>query len=164
MKSLKNDGHSGLSIANPYNIPPRRLWDLHSNRVLEVKLFSRTDGSPVTPRMPSSFIAISHSWTTDMQLWMTPINYYQWAVPLPKGTTFEEIRWEALRAGFSYCWLDVLCLRQATMERVDGEEREINEQLRLEEWSIDVPTIGNVYRRATKVLRYFNGLGRELKL
>ncbi|KAF8462780.1 hypothetical protein BDZ91DRAFT_331294 [Kalaharituber pfeilii] len=49
------------------------------------------------------------------------------------------------------------------MEIVGGKEREVNEQLRLDEWSIDVPTIGNVYRRATKVLRYFNGLGRALK-
>ncbi|KAF8462139.1 hypothetical protein BDZ91DRAFT_662549, partial [Kalaharituber pfeilii] len=162
--SPRNDGSFGLSIMNPYSILPRRLWDLHSNRVVEVKVFAKVDGAKVIPRMPGSYIAISHSWTEDMQLWLTPINHYQWVVPLPKGTTFEQIRWEALRAGSHYCWLDVLCLRQRTMEEVDGKQQEVNKEQRRNEWSIDVPTIGNVYRQATKVLRYFNGLGREFKL
>ncbi|KAF8460021.1 hypothetical protein BDZ91DRAFT_645116, partial [Kalaharituber pfeilii] len=144
------------SIKNPYSIPPRRLWDLLANRVVELDVFAKDDGEK--PRMPPcGYYAITHSWTKDMQLWMTPINHYQWPVPLPAGTTFEEIRWEALHAGASYCWLDVLCLRQKTFEPVTEEQREV-------EWSIDVPTIGNVYRQATHVLRYFNGLGRELQL
>ena len=114
--------------------------------------------------MPHEFLAISHSWTNDMQLWMTPINHYQWSVPLPNGITFEKIRWEALHAGAQYCWLDVLCLRQRTTEYVDGVPRLVNELQRGEEWSIDIPTIGNIYRQASMVQRYLNGLGRELKL
>ncbi len=50
-------------------------------------------------------------------------------------------------------WLDVLCLRQP-----GGRD----EHLRLEEWKIDVPTIGGVYRKARKVVYYFSGLGRPL--
>ncbi|KAF8472869.1 hypothetical protein BDZ91DRAFT_760315 [Kalaharituber pfeilii] len=153
------------SIKNPYRIPPRRLWDLHSNRVVELDVYAKHGRSKIIPCMPSGgFFAITHSWTADMKLWMTPINHYQWPVPLPAGTTFEKIRWQALRAGASYCWLDVLCLRQRVMELVDGEQREVNGQQRLEEWSVDIPTIGNVYRQATNVLRYFNGLGRVLRL
>ena len=40
------------SIANPYNIPPRRLWDLHSNRILEVQLYAKGRGPKATLRMP----------------------------------------------------------------------------------------------------------------
>jgi len=160
-------------IVNPYSIFPRRLWDLVNNRVVDVDAFASPDG---TPRVPvGGYWAISHSWTADMRRWMTPINNYRWPVPLPKGITFEDIRWEALRAGAVYCWLDVLCLRQRTMERDtsrgphpgDPESKppgEIGIQERLKEWSIDVPTIGNNYRQATYVLRYFNGLGRPLQL
>ncbi|KAF8460907.1 hypothetical protein BDZ91DRAFT_798401 [Kalaharituber pfeilii] len=96
---------------------------------------------------------------------MTPINHYQWPVPLPTGMTFEQIRWEAIRAGATYCWLDVLCLRQKTMRILgNGELCEINAKKRRDEWSIDVPTIGNIYRQARHVLRYFNGLGRHFRL
>ena len=175
---------STQSIMNPYSIFPRRLWDLVNNRVIDVDAFASPNG---TPRVPvGGYWAISHSWTADMKRWMTPINNYRWPVPLPEGITFEQIRWEALRAGAVYCWLDVLCLRQRTMElirKVDlnrdtslcpGEKSqqlpdsttvaEISIRQRLEEWSIDVPTIGNNYRQATHVLRYFNGLGRRLEL
>ncbi|KAF8465693.1 hypothetical protein BDZ91DRAFT_726707 [Kalaharituber pfeilii] len=149
----------GPTIPNPYNITPRRLWDLLRNRVVELDVYAESKEGKAVPRVPlTGYWAISHSWTADMQLWMTPINHYQWPVPLPAGTTFEQIRWEAIRAGAEYCWLDVLCLRQKT------EIHEIDEQRRREEWSIDVPTIGNVYRQARHVIRYFNGLGRPLKL
>jgi len=159
------------SIANPYNILPRRLWDLVNNRVIDMDAFASANG---TPRVPvGGYWAITHSWTSDMKRWLTPINNYRWPVPLPEGITFEQIRWEALRAGAVYCWLDVLCLRQRTMEfnpsrglftGVPHLPVEIGIQKRLEEWSIDVPTIGNNYRQATNVLRYFNGLGRPLQL
>lgn len=51
-----------------------------------------------------------------------------------------------------------------TIETVNGSQQEFNKQQQAQEWSIDVPTIGNIYRQATKVLRFFNGLGRPLKL
>jgi len=176
------------SIPNPYNVVPRRLWDLVNNRVVDIDVFAKRgkNGEIISPRMPAGgYWAISHSWTSDMQRWMTPVNNYRWPVPLPVGVTLEDIRWEALRAGAVYCWLDVLCLRQRMEEcsyglRVtDGkgvfvnnhhrdcsepQHTEINPQQRLEEWALDVPTIGNNYRQATHVLRYFNGLGIPISL
>jgi len=176
------------SIPNPYNVVPRRLWDLVNNRVVDIDVFAKRgkNGEIISPRMPAGgYWAISHSWTSDMQRWMTPVNNYRWPVPLPVGVTLEDIRWEALRAGAVYCWLDVLCLRQRMEECSYGlkatdrkwvfvnnhhrhcsepQHTEINQQQRLEEWALDVPTIGNNYRQATHVLRYFNGLGIPLSL
>ncbi|PBK85020.1 hypothetical protein ARMGADRAFT_1169769 [Armillaria gallica] len=56
--------------------------------------------------------------------------------------------------GISHAWLDGLCLRQE-----DG----LREDLRAQEWMIDVPTIGWVFLDA-KVVCYFCGLGRPLCL
>lgn len=55
-------------------------------------------------------------------------------------------------------FLDVICLRQEDSEQPQLEVR------RLEEWRIDVPTIGFIYPQHTyafkhKVIIYFNGLG-----
>ncbi len=50
---------------------------------------------------------------------------------------------------------DVLCLRQAGGRRDD---------LRVEEWRVDVPTIGRVYLTASRVVCYFSGLGRPLSI
>ena len=163
-------------IKNPYSIPPRRLWDLVNNRVVDIDVFAKEPKSPrfawcrgkstrqeVLPRLPAGgYLAITHSWTQDMQKWMTPINNYRWPVPVPAGITLEEIRWQALRAGALYCWLDVLCIRQEMVRQ--GTNTPLNEEERRREWSIDIPTIGNIYRQATNVIRYFNGLGRPLQL
>ncbi|KAF8460041.1 hypothetical protein BDZ91DRAFT_636139, partial [Kalaharituber pfeilii] len=151
---------------------PRRLWDLVSNRVVDVDQFAKVDGETAIPRAPAQgYWAITHSWTADMQLCMTPINGYRWPVPVPAGVSLEAIRWEALSHGAQYCWLDVLCLRQRMIQRVPGTTAGIDDETesaereqRLEEWSVDIPTIGNIYRQATNVIRYFNGLGRELQL
>ena len=64
----------------------------------------------------------------------------------------ESLRSELLTFGAEYIWIDVLCLRQKS--EVDHLEK-----LRVEEWKLDVPTIGNVYRAAANIVRYFNGLG-----
>ncbi|KAK0449779.1 uncharacterized protein EV420DRAFT_1646775 [Desarmillaria tabescens] len=114
------------------NLPPRRVWDLCSNR------------------------PISHKWmdAKDRANVWTPINGYKWPVPIPKDANLNRIRIEMLALGVEYTWLDVLCLRQ-----VGGSE----EDMRLEEWKVDVPTIGAVYRGAD-VVYYFNGLGRPLNL
>ncbi len=48
------------------------------------------------------------------------------------------IRIEMLNLGEEYAWLDVLCLRQK-------EEGGPREDLRVEEWRLDVTTIGGVY-------------------
>ena len=161
-------------IKRPYKVMPRRLWDLKSNRVVEfrmlqsellaykstteqrfgkarAKLQGEVDG-PV-------FWAISHSWESRMDPVETPINQFQWPVPLPHGLNLEcNVRQELLNYGIEYVWLDVLCLRQNAVSRPAGSNE--FEAKKRDEWKLDVPTIGNVYRVAQGIVRYFNGLGR----
>lgn len=169
------------TIMHATYVPPRRLWDLKGNRVIPFygtvsKLCQwcfenahSTLGTKEGPRVihndktrdPShqtfeqDYWAVSHSWTNDMQLVDTPVNSHQWPVPIPRGAELEVIRKELRVCGADYCWLDVTCLRQPHVESRDP----MLEELRLKEWRVDVPTIGNIYRNATGVLRYFNGLG-----
>jgi len=81
----------------------------------------------------------------------TPINQYQWPTPLLRGLDLEHsVRRELLNKDAEYVWLDVLCLRQhATANDTKHDE-----------WKLDVPTIGNIYRDAVGIARYFNGLGQ----
>ncbi len=71
----------------------------------------------------------------------TPINGHEWPVPIPKDANLDLIRLELLNLGAEYVWLDVLCLRQ------EGGPRE---DLRAEEWKLDRPTIGHVFRMARR--------------
>lgn len=140
-------------------MPPRRVWDLYSDRVLPFYAL------PTPTRYKSNFIpnyvwAVSHSWAQDSdrsEVW-TPTNGQQWPVPIPCDTTLDHVRIELLNLGAEYVWLDVLCLRQ--------RGRDEDEAIRREEWKLDVPTIGNIYRGnwgARRVcITYFNGLGRPL--
>ncbi|KAK0499245.1 hypothetical protein EDD18DRAFT_1070748 [Armillaria luteobubalina] len=100
---------------------------------------------------------ISHAWVDEKERVdaMTPINGYEWPMPMPKDTDLDLIHIEMLNVGAQYAWLDVLCLRQ------EGGK---GEHLRLEEWKLDVPTIGSVYYPNASVGCYFNGLGRPLHL
>ncbi len=125
-------------------VPPRRVWDLYANRVVPY-IFAR--------ERPQ---AISHAWVEekDRENVMTPINGYKWPVPMPKDANLDLIRIEMLNHGAEYAWLDVLCLRQ------EGGK---GDHLRLEEWKLDVPTIGYMYTRG-HVVCYFSGLGRPLHL
>ncbi|KAK0186264.1 hypothetical protein F5146DRAFT_1004418 [Armillaria mellea] len=66
----------------------------------------------------------------------------EWPVPVPKGTSLDLIQIEMLNLGAEYAWLDVLCLRQ---------EGGIKEHLCQEEWKVDVPTIGNMYKSTHRV-------------
>ncbi len=131
------------------DVPPRRVWDLCANRVVPYWVArGRVWG-------------ISHAWMDekDQENVMTPINGYEWPVPIPSDANLDLIRIEMLNSmqmyGAEYAWLDVLCLQQ------EGGWRE---HLRLEEWKLDVPTIGSVYARDAPVVCYFNGLGRPLHL
>ncbi|PBK64631.1 hypothetical protein ARMSODRAFT_1006975 [Armillaria solidipes] len=127
-------------------LPPRRVWDLYSNRVIPWW---------VARQYPS---AISHAWMDkeDRMNVQTPINGYEWPAPMPKDANLDLIRIEMLNLGAEYVWLDVLCLRQVSEQRDD---------LHLDEWKLDVPTIGRVYRMAHgRVVCYFSGLGRPLSL
>ncbi|PBK71743.1 hypothetical protein ARMSODRAFT_954582, partial [Armillaria solidipes] len=125
------------------NMAPRRVWDLFSNRVV--------------PWLVALHIpwGISHAWMEEglRENVVTPINGRQWPVPIPKDASLDSIRIEMLNLGAEYAWLDVLCLRQ---------KGGLDEDLRAEEWKLDVPTIGNAYA-AGKVVCYFSGLGRPLK-
>ncbi|KAK0204443.1 hypothetical protein DFS33DRAFT_1382325 [Desarmillaria ectypa] len=130
------------SRINKPKTPPRRVWDLYSNRVVPYWVI----------QSPKKIWAISHAWMDeeDRSDVLTPINGYEWPVPIPKGTSLDLIRIEMLNWGAEYVWLDVLCLRQKGGQRED---------LREEEWKLDVPTIGHVYLMATRVVYYFSGLG-----
>ncbi|KAK0232886.1 hypothetical protein IW262DRAFT_1258244, partial [Armillaria fumosa] len=133
------------------DMDPRRVWDLYGNRVVpwwccKVKFnWSNDEARP-----------ISHAWVDEVDrvdVW-TPINGYEWPVPIPKGTNLNLIRIEMLNLGLEYAWLDVLCLRQRGGPRED---------LRVEEWKLDVPTIGAIYSGAD-VVCYLSGLGLPLTL
>ncbi len=128
-------------------MPPRRVWDLYSNRVVPWH-FVRRRPCP-----------ISHAWMEekDREDVLTPINGREWPVPIPKDANLDLIRIEMLNIGAVYVWLDVLCLRQVGGERED---------MRLEEWKVDVPTIGCVYQGSIRMptVCYFSGLGRPLSL
>ncbi|KAK0456845.1 hypothetical protein EV421DRAFT_1896040 [Armillaria borealis] len=138
----------GSRIVDP-NMEPRRVWDLYSNRV--VPWWSKGPFDPLRRPRP-----ISHAWVDEVDrvnVW-TPINGYEWPVPIPKGASLDLIRIEMLNLGVEHTWLDVLCLRQRGGPRED---------LRVEEWKLDVPTIGAIYRFA-HVVCYLSGLGRPLSL
>jgi len=129
----------------------RRIWDVCANKVIPYRwLYSNSVPTP-------PYWAISHAWTADMVPNWTDVNSRLWPVPLPRGVTLDDIRNELLSLNTRYCWLDVLCLRQYNPESAEGEK------CRLQEWQIDVPTIGLVYARAQKVVTYFNGLGRTFE-
>ncbi|KAF8441155.1 ankyrin repeat-containing domain protein [Terfezia claveryi] len=141
-------------IKEPYEVMPRQ-----SNRVVAYSmLHAKTQAThqvgnsgpaPAPTRAP--FWAISHSWTDDMEAVDTPINCHQWPVPLPRTVSLKGVRNALLELGAEYVWLDVLCLRQ--------QSHSPSHQLKQDEWKLDVPTIGNIYRAAERVVRYFNGLG-----
>ncbi|SJL12701.1 uncharacterized protein ARMOST_16132 [Armillaria ostoyae] len=131
-------------IIEPH-VYPRRAWDLYSNRVLPLW----TTGEPYPH-------PISHAWVDEndrVDVW-TPINGHEWPVSIPKDTNLDLIRIEMLNKGLEYVWLDVLCLRQ---------KGGLREDLRAEEWKLDVPTIGSLYQW-NKIHCYLSGLGRPLSV
>ncbi len=140
-------------------IPPRRVWDLYSNRVVPWW---------VVRRYPW---AISHAWMDEKDRMDedTPINGCEWPVPMPKDADLHLIRIEMLNHDAEYVWLDVLCLRQEgkweeerrAERRADrradrhdrhgvrrrAEQHGEREDRRVE-WAVDVSTIGRVYEMA----------------
>ncbi|KAG7442779.1 uncharacterized protein BT62DRAFT_374040 [Guyanagaster necrorhizus] len=141
----------GNRIVNVW-LPPRRVWDLCANRV--VPWWSIRGNINNWPR------PISHAWVDvkdRVEVW-TAINGKEWPVPIPKDTSLDLIRIEMLNLGAEYAWLDVLCLRQ---------EGGLRDDLRVEEWKLDMPTLGCVYNEIQarpKVVIYLSGLGRPLSL
>ncbi|KAK0429677.1 hypothetical protein EV421DRAFT_1722899, partial [Armillaria borealis] len=141
----------GNRIVDP-DLPPRRVWDLYSNRVVPYWIMD-IDSKHKYRKWPRP---ISHAWMneSDRAVVWTPINGYEWPVPIPKDVDLNLIRIEMLNLGLEYAWLDVLCLRQVGGPRED---------LRAEEWKLDVPTIGAAYYNEN-VVCYLSGLGRPLTL
>lgn len=146
--------------------PPRRIWDVCSHRVIPWEWFSdefergqRRYPNETHWPLPSMDLGkrctpISHSWSDDRELIMSPVNNYQWPIPVPKGVTLEALRQQLVKANVAYTWLDIICLRQ------EFKENPTLENLRLEEWKVDIPTIGCVYKLMKGVIIYLNGLGQ----
>ncbi|KAK0436332.1 uncharacterized protein EV420DRAFT_1281169, partial [Desarmillaria tabescens] len=131
------------------DVGPRRVWNL--NRVVPWWI-TNVNGKFRWPQ------PISHAWVDKKEradVWM-PINGYEWPVPIPKESDLKLVRIEMLNLGAEYAWLDVLCLRQA-----GGP----GEDMRADEWKLDVPMIGAVYDSCwPAVVIYLSGLGRPLSL
>jgi len=100
-------------IKNASHAWPRRIWDLCSNRVIPFQFLPRIFRFYATP-----FWAVSHSWTSDMELTWSEVNSYEWPIPLPRGVTLTILRKRLLELGAQYCWVDVVCLRQALPARL----------------------------------------------
>ncbi|KAF8456826.1 hypothetical protein BDZ91DRAFT_636446, partial [Kalaharituber pfeilii] len=152
-RAIDKDSTGQELIHSPYLVMPRRIWDLKSNRVVDFTML-HSEALSMAVDLPT-FWAVSHSWTSDMEPVETSVNQYLWPVPLPKGVNlYYNLRKELLDFGAEYVWLDVLCLRQTAPSGYG------HYAIKQQEWKIDVPTIGNIYRAAAHVVRYFNGLGR----
>ncbi|KZT25679.1 hypothetical protein NEOLEDRAFT_1241558 [Neolentinus lepideus HHB14362 ss-1] len=132
----------------------RRLWDLRAHRVIpyHFSLSLSPDQFDRTIFLPPHYHAVSHSWTDIMLAGSSIVNGHEWPVPLPTGVTLEAVRNELLNLGAEYAWLDVVCLRQHS----DSDASEFD---RVQEWAVDIPTIGAIYEKAEQVVRYYNGLG-----
>ena len=147
---LRSEAMNGDRIVDS-KIPPRRVWDLYSNRVLPFYAIASDDPSFIPPNV----WAVSHSWVADGELAKvaTPINNFEWPVPIPKAASIENIRIELLNLGAEYVFLDVLCLRQGGVAEDDYQRKR--------EWKLDVPTIGHIYQHTPRqtTITYFNGLG-----
>jgi len=220
--------HGHEVIQDPYDVKPRRIWDLYSNRVIPFRWFeligithppiSTADsdilgtfgrecarvanftvkhtlkevcqiaGSArrghfrtamkqwstlhvlngaaisslniVAPKRRSALVAypdfwaVSHSWVTeDCREYISSIvNQLEWEIPIPHGVTIEDIRRGLRSHAAEYAWLDILCLHQHIPNPESKSGAEEKNLLMQKEKRIDVPTIGNVYQQATKVL------------
>ncbi|KAK0482873.1 hypothetical protein EDD18DRAFT_1084594, partial [Armillaria luteobubalina] len=127
---------------------PWHIWDLCANHVAPWWVVKNFRG----------VWAISHVWVADNDLKykMTPINRYEWPMPMLKNSNLDHIRIEMLNLSMEYVWLDVLCLRQK------GQEWDHREAMRKEEWKVDLPIIGWVYHAVGDVACYLSGLGLPL--
>lgn len=147
------------SCIHKSRIPPRRIWDLYSNRILSSAVMPLPEGEYEYDEDSTvlNYWTVSHSWVAEeerLEVW-TKVNAELWPVPLPRATTLEHIRVELLNMGAEYVWLDVLCLRQHGKPEYEA--------VREEEWKLDVPTIGYAYSEPFRpCITYFNGLGLPL--
>ncbi|EKM57007.1 uncharacterized protein PHACADRAFT_194584 [Phanerochaete carnosa HHB-10118-sp] len=109
-------------------IPPQRVWDLHSNRVLPFHVMPRAHREH-KDWLPNDLWMVSHSWVHEQDC------ERRWLVLILCGTSLNHICIELLNMGAT---------------------------ARLEEWKLDVPTIGHIYQAwpdERPCITYFNGLG-----
>ena len=172
---------------------PRRIWDICANTVIPATWFCGPP-CPLTERHEVGLVGrlgvkpVSHAWVADEDLSfvLTEANQHMWPIPLPRGVVLEDVRGEMIRLGVRYAWLDVLCLRQRAQPtlgtdsaipvstKVGASSTEIakeREQRRLEEWKVDVPTIGAIYSNLDEaglygggpIVIFMSGLGRPFR-
>ena len=160
---------------------PRRIWDICANTVIPATWVCGPP-CPLTGQLVVGTLGVrpvSHAWVADRDLTfiVTEANQQLWPIPLPKAVLLEDVRGEMIRLGVRYAWLDVLCLRQQTQPvaipgfSVSREIMERREQHRLEEWKVDVPTIGAVYSNPHRyglygegpTIIFMSGLGRPFQ-
>ncbi len=100
-------------------IPPRCVWDLYSNWVVPWW---------VAHQYPW---AISHGWMDekDRMYEATPINGYEWPVPMPRDADLDLICIEMLNNGTEYVCFDVLCLRQKCEWWEERQERRAGQRV-----------------------------------
>ncbi|GJE84146.1 hypothetical protein PsYK624_002220 [Phanerochaete sordida] len=167
-ETMRQDAIKGSSLTSS-KMPPRRIWDLYSNRVLPFAVIPLRFPRPTLPwllneekDLPGGLCTVSHSWVEEENrenVW-TPINGSMWPVPTPRSTSLEHVRIELLNMGAEYVWLDILCLRQQGHKKDEAQRRA--------EWMVDVPTIGFIYTGKIGLASprpcviYFNGLGLPL--
>ena len=165
---------------------PRRIWDICANTVIPATWFTdqtqpNSAGGFTLLRSVPGVIPVSHAWVAgrDKTFIVTEANQQLWPIPLPRGVLLEDVRGEMIRLGVRYAWLDVFCLRQRAQPAlakvltisVGSEFVESREKRRLEEWEVDVPTIGAVYSQAhdtgtsggKPVVIFMSGLGRAFQ-
>ena len=162
---------------------PRRIWDICANTVIPATWFCGPP-CPLTTNVlvdTIGVVPVSHAWAAsdDLAFTLTEANQQLWPIPLPRGVQLEDIRGHMIRLGVRYAWLDVLCLRQqaqpalATGLALPASQGvvERREQHRLEEWKVDVPTIGAIYSNQYELDLYgeqptvifMSGLGRPFR-
>jgi len=120
LPSITTNPISGCKLIKyALNAWPRRIWDVCSNRVMSFKfLYDYITPYDGNIKVSKNFWAVSHSWTSDMELTWSEVNCYEWPIPLPRDVTLAQIRKRLLELGAQYCWLDVVCLRQALPARL----------------------------------------------
>ena len=178
----------GMQVIDAFimDMLPRRVWDICANTVIPATWFFGPD-CPLTgdagALIPLGVKPISHAWVADADRTyiMTEANQWMWPIPLPREVQLEDIRGEMIRLGVRYAWLDVLCLRQrfrpalakdlTTTVPVTREIVERHDECRLNEWKVDVPTIGAIYSDLGQftiytqgpIVIFMSGLGRPFR-
>ncbi|KAG8881510.1 hypothetical protein FRB97_009437 [Tulasnella sp. 331] len=109
------------------SVEPRRMWDLWGNRVVPTWMVCTELGKQAYTNelREHAFFVVSHAWLdkNQRQVVDTAIDGYEWPA-IPVDTTMERIR--------------------------GNEEKE---DIRKEEWKLDIPTISAIYVAAFSVQR-----------